>query len=566
MAVLPFSEYRPDLNDLNKAYSSNILNAVPQADGYGPVKEPNAFSLALGSRVYGLFFARMPDGSIKVFAGTSIKLYTLDNTTLSWEDVSVGGTSYTALSTGANWQFAQFNDYVIAVQANTDVQVFQLGVSTDFTSLSGSPPRAAYVSVVNRFLVLSGLASYPRRVHWSGLNDITQWTSGTNLSDYQDLPDGGNVTRVIGGEFGIIFQDSAIRRMVYTTATDIVFQIDKIAKDIGDAAPYGVTEADGKAYFYSQKGFYAVSGDGGLQPIGRERVDRTFARDADLTKTNLIQAVASPNAHLVMWAFTALADNVDYWTRIFAYDFVLDRWARIDVSGDYIASLARPGLTLESLDQIGATAITNATNNGSGLIRLTLADTSPWVTGDQITVGGVGGVTNANNSSTNPYWVVTVVSGTTLDLDGSTFSGAYTSGGYISGSVDADPVTSFDDVTSATLAQLGCINTDHQLAYFTGDNLEATLETAEQSSVARRMFVRGFFPITDAATVSGSTARRENLYTTPSYTTAASVNGQGFIPQRASTRHARAKITIPHAEAWTYATGVEPDAVQEGRR
>jgi len=73
--------------------------------------------------------------------------------------------------------------------------------------------------------------------------------------------------------------------------------------------------------------------------------------------------------------------------------------------------------------------ITSVANNGSGLIRITVASVTPaWVTNDQITITGVLGTTEANG-----VWLVTLISNTggvcTLDLQGSTFTNAYISGG-----------------------------------------------------------------------------------------------------------------------------------------
>lgn len=561
MPLLPFAEWRPDLNDTNREFTSDVLNVVPQADGYGPMRGANAFTGVLPDDCRGVFHARNDDGSIRIFAATDDRLYSLDNTSLLWTDVSKGGSAYTPVPAGGNWTFVQFNTYVIACQANTAPQAFQLGVSSAFADLGGSPPSAAYVSVVNRFVVLTGIAATPRRIHWSGLNDITEWTSGTNYSDYQDLPDGGNTTRVIGGEFGIIFQDSAIRRMVYSPGSDIIFQIDRIAKDIGDVAPSGVIDADGRLFFLSAKGFCSLSGDGAISFIGRERVDRFFASDYDSSTVNLIQGAADPSSHRVFWTYKRLADNVTYWTRMLAYDYQVDRWAPIEMSGDYLATLARPGLTLDSLDTIGSIAITGAADNGSGLVRLTVASTTGWTTGDYKTVASVGGTTEANG-----LWAITVVDGTHIDLQGSTFANAYTSGGYVAGSIDALDIPSLDDIQAATLAQMAVVTTGHQVAYLTGDALEATLTTAAQSATAKRMFVRGFYPITDAETVYGSTACAESYYATPTVTTEQAVTAQGFIPQRASTRIARGKIRIPAATAWSYASGVDPDVTAEGRR
>lgn len=70
--------------------------------------------------------------------------------------------------------------------------------------------------------------------------------------------------------------------------------------------------------------------------------------------------------------------------------------------------------------------ISNAADNGSGLIRLTVNTTSGMITGQQVTVADVAGTTEANGN-----WSVTVVSLTELDLDGSTFANAYVSDGYV---------------------------------------------------------------------------------------------------------------------------------------
>lgn len=73
-----------------------------------------------------------------------------------------------------------------------------------------------------------------------------------------------------------------------------------------------------------------------------------------------------------------------------------------------------------------AIAITGAANNGSGLIRLTVPGHN-FTTGDKPQVLNVGGVPNADG-----YWTVTVIDSTHIDLQGSQFSGTYTSGGTIS--------------------------------------------------------------------------------------------------------------------------------------
>lgn len=70
--------------------------------------------------------------------------------------------------------------------------------------------------------------------------------------------------------------------------------------------------------------------------------------------------------------------------------------------------------------------VTNATDNGSGQIRLTIATTNGMITNQNVTVADVGGVPTANGN-----FKITVVSTTEIDLQGSSFSGSYTSGGYV---------------------------------------------------------------------------------------------------------------------------------------
>ena len=274
MPLLAAGEYKPDVSDYEGQATKNVLNVYPRGDGYGPIQDFSAFSGTLPAPCRGAFYALKFDGSVITFAGTSNKLYQLNNTDFTWTDVSLGAGTYSALTASTQWQFAQFGNLVFATQANAILQVFDLSSSSAFANCAGSPPQAAYVSVVGRFLVLSGLNSSPYRIQWSGLNATTTWTSGVNSSDFQDFPDGGLVRGVAGGEAGIIFQDQAIRRMSYVPGSPIIFQIDRITQDKGLYAPYSIIRAGEKIFFYAGQGFHKIEPGGVPEQIGREKVDR----------------------------------------------------------------------------------------------------------------------------------------------------------------------------------------------------------------------------------------------------------------------------------------------------
>ena len=352
MPLVPFGEYRPDVADYQSQYATFLANALPRGDGYGPFPGFAAFSSALAGPCRGFFKAIRQDGSVAIFAATATRLYLLNNTNFTWIDVSQGGAAYSALSASDNWQFAQFNNFVIAVQANVAPQVFDLTSSSAFANLAGSPPQARYISVVGRFIVLSGLLTNPYRVQWSGLNAVTQWTAGVNSSDFQDLPDGGIVRGVAGGEFGNIFQDGSIRRMTFAPGSPFVFQIERIAEDRGLYAPYSLIRSGDKIFFLSADGFMWMAPSGYPAPIGKERVDRTFLGDLDKSNLQLVLGASDPRNARVMWAYKSASGTAGQFDKLLCYDYVLDRWSPAGMSGEYLGSLSQPGVTLESLDAI----------------------------------------------------------------------------------------------------------------------------------------------------------------------------------------------------------------------
>ena len=127
---------------------------IPRGDGYGPFLVLLPLHIRASRGVPGRVLTRRwkSDGTVVTFAGTGTKLYKLNNTDFSWTDVSNSGASYSSLSASAQWQFSQTGNLVFATQANVLLQVFDLTSATAFSNALGSPPQAAYISVVGRFL------------------------------------------------------------------------------------------------------------------------------------------------------------------------------------------------------------------------------------------------------------------------------------------------------------------------------------------------------------------------------------------------------------------------------
>lgn len=112
---------------------------------------------------------------------------------------------------------------------------------------------------------------------------------------------------------------------------------------------------------------------------------------------------------------------------------ILGNTLRITENDDYRVT-QQTGAPNGSLNELPGTdpnavtyrTISNAANNGSGNIRLTVNTTNGMITGQDVTIRDVLGTTEANGN-----WTITVIDVTTVDLNGSSFTNAYSAGGYI---------------------------------------------------------------------------------------------------------------------------------------
>lgn len=569
MPALKIPAYAPDVSSYKASTTQLVRNAVARTDGYGPFNDLLAFTKNLPDVCRGYFYGRKSDGSILVFAATANNLFLLNNSTYDFANVSLGGGPYSSLSNDANWQFVQFGSLIFATQQNVLLQVYDMSSSAAFANQAGSPPQASYISVVGQFLVLSGLLSNRFRIQWSGIGNPSNWVAGVNQSDFQDFPDGGIVRGVAGGEYGTIFQDTSIRSMVYQPGSPVIFQITRITDDLGLFAPYGIVRAGDSIYIPSTKGFQVIAPGSLPKPTGKELVDRTFFANIDQSNLQLCLGFADPASTRVGWAFKSInGATTGLFDTLLIYDPEIGQngsWTQIDsILGEYITSLAKPGITLEGLDVIapGALAITGAASNGGpNLIRITVGSTATLTTGDVKAISGIVGTTEANGN-----WTITVIDATHFDLQGSTFVHAYVSGGIVGGSLDA-LIPSLDSFPASSLVALSAVTQSGAIGFFNGPALQATLDTAEQGGDFNRISVKkGFRPDTDAPIVYGSIGMRENLQSAVVYSNETQVNAQGVCPARVSTRYARFRLRIPYGQLWSFASAVEPMIGQEGRR
>lgn len=290
-----------------------------------------------------------------VTGNTTFGLIAGATTTLDGDNVTIQALANYAATTDERWQFRQYGNYVVAVNVNDNPQVYQIGVSSNFADLAGSPPRARHIAVWGDFLALGGLSGFENRVHWSGLDDITQWTPGVNNCDFQDFPDGADVNGMTDATNPIVGQKSAFRLGSFLPGSVEVFSFQKVQDKRGVAAPYSMCSRGEATFFVDNGSFFQISSIGQITPIGLEKIDRTVF--ANVSGTDLFDIIGDvdPFFNRVYFAVRYNSTSTSF-DRILIYDWGIGEWSQIVNSTNVLFPLASGtvGYTLEGLDAVSA--------------------------------------------------------------------------------------------------------------------------------------------------------------------------------------------------------------------
>lgn len=361
--MIPFSPWLPDIAAFQTDVATDALNVIPSSSGYRPLPSLVGVTAApaawpLTARPQGAISARSLSGNIYNFCGDATKLYQLSSDGLSWNDVSrtVGGAYTTPADNG--WSFAQYGDYIIAANGNDATQYFQLGISTNFAALAGSPPVAYFTGTIREFGVLARTSTENNRIRWSAIGNISDWvSSATTLSDYQDFPDGGKIMGFVGGEYGLIFQERAIQRMTFE-GPPTAFRFDKISTNFGCRAEGSIAAYDNLAFFLSDNGAYMVRGGAEIVPIGTEKVDAWIEANLDETNLNRVSSAIDPVNKLYLIGFMSY-DVLSAATcpdTILIYHWPTGQWSRAEVSHQILfTSATQNSYTIDTMDLVSST-------------------------------------------------------------------------------------------------------------------------------------------------------------------------------------------------------------------
>jgi hypothetical protein len=336
-----------------------VSNALPREDGsYGPANSPTAISNALNAVVKGSIALTDSNSAAWNFAGDGTTpsggdLY--ESNDYVFNNVSKAG-GYTILNEEF-WSMTEFDTQVIATNISDPVQAKVKGALGDFADLitSTAKPQARYAATVGNFLVLGNIfetsdGNVPNRVWWSGFRDTSTFDpSTTTQSDFEDLPFGGEVQGLVGGqEYGVIFQTNHIRRMTYR-GDAAIWDFDPVDRTRGTNIPRSITGRGRLLGYIAEEGFMMFDGLTSTE-IGDGQVDRSFWSEFDPNQRNAVSAAIDPVNKLLIWAYPANGGIGGLPNKLAIFNYKARRWATVDIECDMVFTTKYLGVDVDSPD------------------------------------------------------------------------------------------------------------------------------------------------------------------------------------------------------------------------
>jgi hypothetical protein len=145
------------------------------------------------------------------------------------------------------------------------------------------------------------------------------------------LPRGGQITGVVGGEYGVVFCEQSIYRINYAGDPEIVFQIDEISPGHGTTAPGSIAQYGENVFFIDTDGFYIFNGST-AEPIGSNRLNDTFLKDYDSEFSQRVISAVDISRSLIWWGYPSNEARTDsngekVPDKIIVYDWTSGRFA-----------------------------------------------------------------------------------------------------------------------------------------------------------------------------------------------------------------------------------------------
>lgn len=347
--MIQFAQWMPDQPALNGQGIVDVSNVFPLTQAsYSPIAALQEQGNALTARAQGAGTFRGVAGGIINTAGDATKLYSYDG--MTWSDVSraVGGAYATDTLDG--WSFTPFGDYVVAANGTDATQYYLIASSTKFALLTNAPIHR-FGMVVGPHYIAMRISGALNKLSWSGFTGLTSWTPGTDLSDEQELFVGGKIMGGVGGEYGIVFMERAIYRMLYLAADPVFDLSGRISEELGCAVEGSLAAYEQNIIFLSWDGFYLLKAGQQLVPIGKMRLDKWFWDNVNQGYLFRITSAFDPVRALYVISFPSVLSTDGTPDTTLFYSLTADRWSKGNFGLEFVFSLrTQTGYNTDTVD------------------------------------------------------------------------------------------------------------------------------------------------------------------------------------------------------------------------
>lgn len=352
----PFGPLAPDAGEMEPGVCMVADGVFPQQTGYGPAPALNVSgdAEALPDDPRGVVSIVQNDGTWQVYAFTADEVYRME-ADYTWTAL----TATLNVTAGDDVSAIHFGSFLLMTNTTDGLESYNVETPAGFSAIADAGDPRFIFTCANMVFALDCLDSAGDRdnrlIRNSDFNDFTNWT--TKAADYQPLEDGGPL--IFGADLkdgaALILQERAVRLLQFGNAGGgALYSLRKVSDRLGAVGSRSCVSYDGAVYWLATDGFRQFTLGGGVKTIGAGRIDDWFFNNVDQGALELVQGQVDPYTKMIWWRFKAQGAGSDViFDRMIGYSWQWDRWVTNSVQTTYLANLATPGITLDSMDSYG---------------------------------------------------------------------------------------------------------------------------------------------------------------------------------------------------------------------
>lgn len=349
--MTPLIGFSPDADSMTPGVMTDCVNIVPDETGFKNAPTLITSTVAtLASTCQGAAVVTELDGTRRIFAGTSSKLYEL--LAAAWTDVSKVGNYLGGSDT--RWSFCQYGDSTIAANG---VDTIQRSVTGAFASISGAPVAKIVFSVGAFVMALNTNDGTSKPDGWhncASFND-TDWTpnvatlanKGRLVSTPGQLTAGGRL-----GEYAVAYKERAIYLGQFVGAPATFDWVQVPGGSAGCIGQDAWCDVKGVHFVVGVDAFYLFDGSRPTE-IGAGQVKQWFNNNSNPAFRYRTQCVFDEQNNIVYVFFPSrTAERPD---TALIYHLLTKQWGKISLSIQSALLFTESGITVDGLTALSAT-------------------------------------------------------------------------------------------------------------------------------------------------------------------------------------------------------------------